>query len=105
MLPTSKIEEVSQNSFVAFKLAERQIDRQTDRQIDGQLQLQPHYTTTTNTKSSILCYSTLITLHYASFTAHCTNYTTITTTTKTTVATTATATDTTATPLHYNTLH
>ena len=33
MLSSSKIEEVSQNSFVS-KLAEEQIDRQTDRQID-----------------------------------------------------------------------
>ena len=33
MLPSSKTEEVSQNSFV-LKLADRQIDRQTDREID-----------------------------------------------------------------------
>ena len=33
MLSTSKIEEVSQNSFV-LKLADRQIDRQTGRQRD-----------------------------------------------------------------------
>ena len=33
MLPSSKIEEVSQNSFL-FKLADRQIDRQTDREIE-----------------------------------------------------------------------
>ena len=33
MLSSSKIEEVSQNSFV-FKLADRQVDRQTDRQRD-----------------------------------------------------------------------
>ena len=39
MLPSSKIEEVTQNSFV-FKLADRQIDRfidiDKDRQKDGQ---------------------------------------------------------------------
>ena len=38
-----KIEEVSQSSFV-FKLADRQIDKSIDRWIDRQLQLQLHYT-------------------------------------------------------------
>ena len=37
MVSSSKIEEVSQNSFV-FKLAGRQIDRQTDRQRDREIE-------------------------------------------------------------------
>ena len=68
MLSTSKIEEVSQNSFVAFKLAERQIDRQTDR-----------WTTTTATalhyhykyknKYTTLQYTNYTTLHSLHYTA------------------------------------
>jgi len=46
MLSNSKIEEVSQNSFV-LKLADRQIDKQPQLQL--QLQVPPHYTTTTST--------------------------------------------------------
>ena len=39
MLSTSKIEEVSQNSFV-LKLADRQIDRQADKEIEREREIE-----------------------------------------------------------------
>ena len=64
-LSTSKIEQVSQNSFV-FKLADRQKDRQLQPQLQLQLQqpllpLRYTTTTTTTTTTNILRYITLYT--------------------------------------------
>ena len=87
MLSSSKIQEVSQNSFV-FKLADRQTDRQTDRQIDSSIaerqkdkqidrQLQLHYTT--------LHLQLQLQLHFIYF-----NYTSTKRTTATSTTTTST---------------